>query len=79
MNEPSFTLEYRVRPITRYLVTRCMKSDDGRGGVEEKGRFDNPQIAYEVAYALCAHEHEALGYAPGDARVQYPEAPSSGS
>jgi hypothetical protein len=64
-------IEYRVRPVTRYVVTRW---HDGEGvGVEQKGEFDNFDTAYAVGYALCKHEHQELGYPPGDERVQYPK------
>ena len=70
-------VEYRVRPVTRYVVTRYHESDSGRtGGVETKGEYDNEQVAYDVGYALAAHEHQQLGYPVGDERVKYPEAPA---
>lgn len=66
-------IEYRVRPVTRYVVTRYHETDEGRtGGSETKGEYDNFDVAYEVGYALCKAEHEALGYPPDDMRVQYP-------
>ena len=66
-------IEYRVRPVTRYVVTRFHQSDDGEvGGVETKGEFDNQETAHQVGYALCKEEHSRLGYPPGDERIQYP-------
>lgn len=66
-------IEYRVRPVTRYVVTRYYESVDGRaGGVETKGEYENAQVAYEVGYALCKAEHERLGLPLDDARIQYP-------
>lgn len=71
-------VEYRVRPVTRYVVTRFerQESDDGNCGtcasVAEKGEFDNTKIAYEVGYALAKDEHRRLGYPPGDDRIRYP-------
>lgn len=48
-------IEYKVRPVTRYVVTRF--HDDGRNqGSELKGQFDNELTAYEVANALARHE-----------------------
>lgn len=64
-------VEYRVRPVTRYIVTRFHKTDNG-GGVETKGEFDSPVVAYEVGYALAKEEHQRLGYPVGDERIQYP-------
>lgn len=72
-------VEYRVRPVTRYVVTRFerQESDDGRSGTcancVEKGEFDNAKTAYEVGYALAKDEHGRLGYLPDDPRIQYPE------
>jgi hypothetical protein len=66
-------VEYRVRPVTRYVVTRWHESDEGRtGGSESKGEYDSFEMAYEVAYALAKDEHDRLGYPPGDERVRYP-------
>jgi hypothetical protein len=74
-------IEYRVRPITRYVVTRY---EEGAGdesvavnarfaGSVQKGEYDNPDVAYEVAYALCKDEHQTLGWEPGDNRISYPQ------
>ena len=53
-------VEYRVKPVTRYIVTRF--HDDGTtGGVEQRGEYENGEVAYEVAYALCRAEHTASG------------------
>ena len=67
-------IEYKVREVKRYIVTRYHESDNGGScGVDAKGEFDNPNIAYEVAYALCKDDHERLGYPPADERIQYPD------
>jgi hypothetical protein len=66
-------IEYKVRPITRYVVTRYEQSDCGRvGNSTTKGEYDNANVAHEVAYALCSAEHEALGWDIADERIQYP-------
>jgi hypothetical protein len=65
-------IEYRVRPVTRYVVTRYEKVDEGSGGVRTLGEYDNQEVAQEVGYALCKAEHERLGWAPGDPRIIYP-------
>lgn len=58
-------IEYRVKPITRYVVTRY--EDASSGGYEqpatvtERGTFDNHDTAFAVAHALCNHEHCASG------------------
>lgn len=70
-------IEYQVRPVTRYIVTRYHSDGEERGtcGCETKGEFNNEQVAYEVGYALCRDEHQRLGYPPGDERIQYPRHP----
>jgi len=70
-------IEYRVRPVVRFIVTRCWREDDGPrqgGGSSQHGEFDNVQTAYEVGYSLCRAEHDRLGWPPGDERIIYPEA-----
>ena len=67
-------LEYRVRPVTRYVVTRYEEDACHRSGTSSQcGEYDNADIAHEVAYALCKQEHDRLGYPPGDERIQYPK------
>lgn len=68
----SMTVEYRVRPITRYQVTRY-ESCQQAGTLSQLGTYDNEQIAYEVGYALCKAEHDRLGLPLGDDRIIYPE------
>lgn len=67
-------VEYRVRKVERYVVTRHYEDVGGRtGGTEQKGEFPNQDIAFEVAYALCSDEHQRLGWPLGDERIQYPK------
>lgn len=69
-------IEYRVRPVTRYIVTRfhSLSSDKGdTGGVQTLGEYDNADVAHEVGYALCKAEHDRLGWPPGDERIKYPQ------
>lgn len=70
-------IEYKVRPVTRFMVTRYETSGpspDGRdtAGSEQKGIYETAEVAYEVAYAICKAEHDRLGFPPGDERIQYP-------
>ena len=66
-------IEYRVRPVTRYIVTRFEENDAGTsGGCRECGEYDNMETAYAVGTALCKVEHEKLGYPLGDERIIYP-------
>lgn len=78
-------IEYRVRAVTRYIVTRFDSADhkheDGRmtysGGSETFGEFDNEMAAYKVARGLCKTEHADKGWPIGDGRIVYPEHPES--
>jgi len=76
--KPGLNVEYRVREIKRYTVTRheTQVSDDGaeaRGSNRQIGsHYDNFDTAYAVGYALCSKEHADLGYPPADERIQYP-------
>jgi hypothetical protein len=76
-------IEYRVRPVTRYVVTRYEQEYDPTGRCESSGRstqhgeFDNAETAYAVGYALCKAEHDRLGYPPGDERISYPKDPGA--
>jgi hypothetical protein len=70
-------IEYRVRPVTRYIVTRFEVDKNSEvnarnNGSSQHGEFDNFEVGYEVAYALCKAEHDRLGWPPGDERIQYP-------
>ena len=53
-------IEYRVRPVTRYVVTRfyreSMPNGNEQGGCEGCGEFDNMQRANTVAEALHKSE-----------------------
>lgn len=73
-------IEYRVLPITRYVVTRYEEGNDAANalfaGSVQKGMYDNAHVAFEVAYALCSEEHRALGWGIGDERIVYPEDPA---
>jgi hypothetical protein len=68
--------QFKVRPVTRYLVTSFHQYENGiatASGGYGHGEFENADTAYQVAYALCRQKHEELGYAPGDERILYPE------
>ena len=75
-------VEFRVKPVTRYVVTKWERDIEPEGQGSAGGpthivtnggaEFDNHETAYAVAYALCRAEHERLGYPPFDDRIQYP-------
>jgi hypothetical protein len=67
-------VEYRVKTVERYIVTRYEEDANG-AAVAERGHYTSPHIAYEVAYALAKAEHERLGYPLGDMRIIYPDVP----
>ena len=64
-------IEYRVRMVPRYIVTRY-EANPNVGGSSQHGEFDNQDTAYAVGYALCKAEHDRLGWPPGDERICYP-------
>lgn len=67
-------IEYRVRPVTRYVVTKYEQNEvEKSGSVRMLGEYDNEYIAQEVAYALCKADHERTGWSPGDTRIKYPD------
>lgn len=69
-------LEYRVKPVVRYIITRFAEEDSGMCAVGERGEFENPDQAWETAYALCKLEHEQYtDFDPGDERIIYPRHP----
>lgn len=75
MSEPT-KIEYRVIATERYIVTRYQEdASGGEGSLVERGRYSNPEVAQEVAYALAKDEHERLGWLPGDERIIYPKHP----
>lgn len=49
------TVEYRVRPVTRYTVTR-FESDGNSAQLETIGEFGNEGYAHRVMEALKAHD-----------------------
>lgn len=75
-------VQYRLRTVTRYVVTRYESevSEDRRSGTvgtsEQRGEYDNAATAYAVAYALCKAEHDAAGAPPGSMDFIYPEEPA---
>ena len=70
-------VEYRIVPTTRYIITKYTAHEDGRAGGETRGQYDNAEVVYEVAYALCKAEHDRLGWPAFDDRIQYPRDPRS--
>lgn len=72
-------IEYRVRPVTRYIVTRFEQEYDptgqraSAGNSTEHGEFEGVDTAYAVGYALAKAEHDNLGWPAFDERMRYPD------
>lgn len=66
-------IEYRVRPITRYIVTRYVAGDDMSPACSEvKGEYDSEQLAFEIGTALAKDEHRTRGWSLDDSRIVHP-------
>lgn len=72
MNEPT-KVEYRVKCVQRYLITRYQQDENSTGFSETKGEYDNSEVAHEVAYALCSAERDVRGWAIDDERLKFPK------
>jgi hypothetical protein len=72
-------IEYRIKPVTRYIVTRYESGDHSNGSEQIGNEYDTADVAYQVGYAVCAIEHQRLGWDIGDERIKYPEDPASPS
>jgi hypothetical protein len=75
-------IEYRVKPVTRYIVTRhedaSTSPDVKSGAVTQIGNeYDTADVAYQVGYAVCKVEHERLGWPIDNMRIKYPQDPSA--
>jgi hypothetical protein len=69
-------VEFRVRKVERYIVTRY--EHNGRsGGVATIGEYASEDTAMAVGYALCKAEHERSGEPIGSMKFIYPETPTS--
>ena len=66
-------IEYRVRPVTRFVVTRYDALTSVVPTSVHHGEFDNFETAHAVGYALAKAEHDRLGYPLGDMRIRYPD------
>jgi len=60
-------IEYKVRPVTRYVVTRY-ESDGQSGSCGTIGEFDNERKAKDVARALASEE---IRYLPADCGIDF--------
>lgn len=60
MSERPDTTEYRIRAVTRYIVTRYRHG----AGSEALGEFPNGEMAYAVGYALASKKPSAAHCRP---------------
>ena len=78
-------VEYRIKPVTRYVVTRYehldgVPDEPGKSSVTQiGGEYASSDVAYDIGYAVCKQEHEKLGWPVGDERIQYPRALEAGA
>lgn len=63
-------VEYRVRPVTRYIITRFEDGGGGKCASTCLGEHDSEDTAFSVALALCSGE-EAKGEL-GEVTFHYP-------
>lgn len=72
------TIEYRVKRVERFIVTRHESNVDPSGVAHSGstrqigGEHDGFDVAYQVGYALAREEAERLGYPAFDNRMVYP-------
>lgn len=73
-------VEYQVRKVERFIITRYAEDEQGRpGGSEMKGEYESAGLAHEIAFALARDEHQRLGWGLGDERMQYPKREMAGA
>lgn len=75
--EVKMAIEYRVREIKRYIVTRF---DGGSEDVPAQsctqiGEYASGETAYQVGYAMCRQEHIKSGEPVGSINFIYPNIP----
>lgn len=73
-------IEYRVKRITRYVVTRHCKIGDEEGNehstTDEMSVHINSSLAFNTGYALARMEQMKLDFKSGDERIRYPVIPN---
>ena len=67
-------VEYRVRPVTRYIVTRF---EDGAGSTQI-GEYPSAETAHSVGYAMCDAERVRAGEPLDSMAFVYPGVVSGG-
>lgn len=64
-------IEWRVRPVTRYIITR-FEQDDQLAGSQSFGTYDDHSTASTVAEALSDKDLADQGWAKNDPRMIRP-------
>ena len=64
-------VEYRVREVTRYVVTRYYESGKIKSSAT-RGEFENLHTAQQVAFALCRVEDIDSKDDPSRPKFKYP-------
>lgn len=70
------TIEYKVRPVTRFIVTR-FEQDGAAAGSSLCGEFDREEDALRVGFALAKNDLDHYGAPRGDegTKVLFPDFP----
>lgn len=72
------TIEYRVRPVTRFVVTR-FESDGGMASSTSCGEFDREEAALRVGFAAAKMDQEEFRFDHNRAKVIFPDMPENWS
>lgn len=74
------TIEYKIRPVTRYIVTKYTEEEheDGRcsGGSEMCGEFDREEEALRAGFAMAKMDFHERSL---NAEVKFPDFPDGWS
>lgn len=65
-------IEYKVRPVQRFVVTRFHRTSDGASASIQLGEFPAWDTAFSVATALAEQERQMRGLVLDDPRIQFP-------
>lgn len=73
--KPLERAEYSIEPTDGGFAVRYSGRDmlGNDAGSEIRGEYEDPDVAYHVAYALCRRHHQLAGYEIDDPRFQYPQ------
>jgi hypothetical protein len=74
LSKETAMIEYRVKRVERYIVTRYEEGmASTTGSIRQIGNeYDSFDVAYEVGYALARADQERLGPNSGDMGVIFP-------